>query len=171
VDGTAFLKYVWGKQPEGYHFLALRVQGNWLEIPLAPGVDWVFGKSGMPTRGDLYFCPNSFTEPTRQKHLCLPSRVMYQDLDEALPEDCPMMPDLWWETSPERYQGLWILDQVIEPVEFAQLNRALNRACHADPGTWNLTRMLRVPGSYNKKRGCKVGSAHLVVAEPGIGIA
>jgi hypothetical protein len=93
------------------------------------------------------------------KDLVLPSRVMYQDLDEATPIECPLFPTLWWETSPGRYQAIWVLDVMMEPIDFAAYNRAMNRACNADPGTWDLTRLLRVPGSHNNKRDCLVSAA------------
>lgn len=161
MEGDAFLNYIWGLQPQGWVFLARRLSSLWQELPVDLNVH---GKISLGTkylnRGDLYFCPNVFSGARRQKTLCLPSQLMYQDLDESDPRECPIVPELWWETSPGRYQGLWVLDQVVEPQELAQLNRALNRACHADPGTWNLTRLLRVPGSWNAKRGCRVSRAY-----------
>lgn len=154
--GTAFLRHVWSHQPLGYTFVVYRVNNQWIEKCVGPERDFALL---LPKGGDMYFTPNAFSEPIRQKQYCLPSRVMYQDLDEVTPEECPLLPDLWWETSIGRYQGLWLLDSVIEPSEFAALNRGLNRACGADPGTWNLTRVLRVPGSWNAKRGCRVSAA------------
>jgi len=164
VEGDAFLNHIWGLQPRGWVFMSRRMGGRsgvWQELPIDLAVhDRVQLGAKHLNNGDLYFCPNSFSANVRRKHLCLPSRLMYQDLDEADPQDLPVAPELWWETSPGRYQALWVLDQPIEPVELAQLNRALNRACHADPGTWNLTRMLRVPGSWNEKRGVRVSRAY-----------
>lgn len=157
MKGAAFLEHVWQHQPEGYRFVVFRVNGRWFEKTLKPTES--LGSLLMPKGGDMYFTPNVFSEPIRQKEYCLPSRVMYQDLDEVRPEECPLLPDLSWETSIGRYQGVWLLEACIEPAEFAALNRGLNRACGADPGTWNLTRVLRVPGSWNGKRGCRVSEA------------
>lgn len=159
MKGAAFLKHVWQQQPLGYHFVIYRVNGRWHEKCI--GLDEFYHLNlVMPATGDMYFAPNVFSEPIRQKEYCLPSRVMYQDLDEVEPVECPLYPDLSWETSIGRWQGLWMLEgQAIEPPEFAALNRGLNRACGADPGTWNLTRVLRVPGSWNGKRGCRVSGA------------
>lgn len=159
MEGPAFLNYIWNMQPRGVFFLAQRQLGVWNEFPVdfkaARNVDF-----HMPKGGDLYFCPNAFHKGGRKKSLCLPGRLMYQDLDESDPRELPMPPELWWETSPGRYQALWILDQELEPLELSQLNKALNRASHADPGTWNLTRLLRVPGSWNAKRKCRVSRAY-----------
>src|SRR5690349_12136483 len=103
MQGAAFLRHVWQHQPLGYHCLVYRQGNMWAE-------KWVEGNESfelvMPKRGkgDLYFAPNTFCEPIRQRQYCLPSRVMYQDLDEVCPEECPLAPDLWWETSLGRYQ-------------------------------------------------------------------
>lgn len=163
MEGADFLQYVWSLQPAGWRFLAWRHEDLWAELPIGM-VRHPKKRVALPgpamNDGDLYFCPNSFGDKVRQKHLCLPGRIMYQDLDESDPRQLPLQPELWWETSPGRFQALWVLDQAVEPLELAQLNRALNRACHADPGTWNLTRLLRVPGSWNGKRGCRVSRAY-----------
>ncbi len=161
LKGLTFLKYIWRLQPDGYFFLAVRKgDRSWHEISLTRDQVLSLDSLVIPTEGDLYFCPNAFELDARQKHLTLPSRVLYQDLDESDPRELPIVPELWWETSPGRFQCIWVLDQAVEPEELAQLNRALNRACHADPGTWNLTRLLRVPGSYNGKRDCEVSEAY-----------
>jgi hypothetical protein len=135
-------------------------------VDLSVGREVALGTKHL-NRGDLYFCPNVFRTAQRRKQLALPSRLMYQDLDESDPRELPLEPELWWETSPDRFQAIWVLDQVVEPEELSQLNRALNRACHADPGTWNLTRLLRVPGSWNAKRGCRVSCARGRASELG----
>lgn len=166
MKGDAFLNHIWGLQPSGWVFLARRMGTLWQELPVDLSLR---GEIALGTkylnRGDLYFCPNTFSGAYRRKALTLPSRLMYQDLDESDPRELPIAPELWWETSPGRYQAVWVLDQCVEPQELAQLNRALNRACHADPGTWNLTRLLRVPGSWNAKRGCRVSRAYGKAAE------
>jgi hypothetical protein len=156
MQGVAFLRHVWQHQPHGYAFLVYRRDSVWVEKCVRVGQDF---EVVMPKRGDFYFSPNVFSQPIRQRQYCLPSRVMYQDLDEVRPSECPLRPDLWWETSIERYQALWLLEDHIEPAGFGALNRGLNRACGADPGTWNLTRVLRVPGSWNGKRSCRVSGA------------
>jgi hypothetical protein len=168
MEGDAFLNYVWGFQPRGWVFLARRLSSLWQELPVDLKISpEVALRKKYLNRGDLYFCPNVFRGPQRRKQLTLPSRLMYQDLDESDPRELPLEPELWWETSPDRFQAVWVLDQAVEPVELAQLNRALNRACHADPGTWNLTRLLRVPGSWNAKRGCRVSPARGKACELG----
>jgi hypothetical protein len=159
IEGKDFLEFVWSRQPRGYACLVFKPKADeWLEYYIRTPIDWDRIKA-LPDYGDLYFCPNIFTAKARRKDLVLPSRVMYQDLDEATPIECPLFPTLWWETSPGRYQAIWVLDVMMEPIDFAAYNRAMNRACNADPGTWDLTRLLRVPGSHNNKRDCLVSAA------------
>ena len=170
MKGEDLLNYVWSHQPDGYRFVVLRKGKLWADSPVPPTTPSII----MPEKlmqakdGDLYWCPNVFSERERRKRSCLPSRVMYQDLDEVHPSECPIQPEVYWETSPGRWQGLWILDGLMEPEEFSAYNRALNRACQADPGTWNLTRLLRVPGSWNAKRDCRVGSATVRKSLPAV---
>lgn len=160
MQGKEFLHHVWSHQPEGWASLVYRPSPEqWMEFYFRFPHDW--GRvAKLPTDGDLYFCPNLFSQKGRKKEWTLPSRVMYQDLDEVTPIECPIFPTLWWATSPDRHQAVWFTDQFMEPVEFSAMNRALNRACNADPGTWNLTRLLRVPGSNNMKRECTVSPAY-----------
>jgi hypothetical protein len=167
VEGEAFLNYIWGLQPQGHVFLVRRLASLWQELPIdftSPARAVALGTKHL-NRGDLYFCANAFSGAHRRKESVLPSRLLYQDLDESDPRELPIVPELWWETSPGRWQAVWVLDGLLEAQELAQLNRALNRASHADPGTWNLTRLLRVPGSWNAKRECRVSRAYGTAAE------
>lgn len=161
-----FLSLVWGKQGRGVGCLAYKPDDlSWEEerIHIDSGLDVPrLELIGIDNWG-TYFCPNLFMR-RRQRDQTLPSRWLYQDLDEVRPDECSITPTLWWETSPGRYQALWLLTHALIASELAPLNKALNRSCGADPGTWNLTRMLRVPGTNNGKRECKVSPAYLFAA-------
>lgn len=159
MEGLEFLQFVFGKQPgDGAVSIAYKEhETHWDEQCFDDG-GFTLNHGEYAT----YFCPNTF-EHRRKKEQCLPGVWLWQDLDEVTPQDCDILgypPTLYWETSPNRYQALWLLDSSLPPEELAQLNKALNRRLGADKGTWNLTRLLRVPGSYNGKRGCQVGEAH-----------
>jgi RepB DNA-primase N-terminal domain len=159
-QGIDFLHMLWSKQPRSNGICAMAYKDEedlWQEVRTRFNTGGVLE---LPEgKWSTYFCPNLFTR-RRQKDMTLPGRWLYQDLDEVWPDECSIKPTLWWETSPGRFQALWLLTHALVPQELASLNKALNRSCGADPGTWNLTRMLRVPGSWNGKRGCKVSPAY-----------
>src|SRR4051794_32538088 len=100
LKGKDFLDYLWSKQQQGYVCMVYKPRPDeWLDFYVKTPVNWR-GVAELPTDGDLYFCPNVFTSKSRRKEVVLPSRVMYQDLDEVTPLECPIFPTMWWETSP-----------------------------------------------------------------------
>jgi len=63
------------------------------------------------------------------------------------PEAISWVPTIAIESSPGRYVGIWLTD---EPAS-KQLNRRLTYAIGADRGGWDLTQVLRVPGTISHK--------------------
>lgn len=164
--GIEFLSLIWEHQlkhapPGKYHVTLMKrtTEGKMVHKAMPTRVLSETVLLPMPTEGDLYWCPNLFSGPKRKKEFGVGGTVLYQDLDEVTPAECSLSPTYWWETSPGRYQGVWLLDQWLNPLELMRLNKALNREVKADKGTWNLTRLLRVPGSWSSKRSIRVGSA------------
>jgi len=106
-----------------------------------------------PEEGDVYFCPNFFKRPRRRKDLVLPSRWLYADLDTVVPldDDSLLSPTIAWESSPGRYQALWQMDKWLDPEQHSDLNRRLTYKLGADKGGWDITQVLRVPGTLNHK--------------------
>ncbi len=97
---------------------------------------------------DLYWCPHGFSRRRRLKEYAVLPKLLWADLDEADPAQMTPMPTLAWESSPGRYVGLWLLD---EEIESDSINRRLTYAVEADLGGWDLTQVLRVPGTVNYK--------------------
>src|SRR5205823_123867 len=54
-------------------------------------------------------------------------------------------------SSPGRLQAYWGLTQPLPPAHAEQLNRRLSRAIGADSSGWDLTQLLRIPGTRNWK--------------------
>jgi hypothetical protein len=100
---------------------------------------------------DQYFCPNSFSKPRRKSEFALPTRFGWCDMDESDPEDYDPWPSLVWETSPDRYQGLWSWDQTHTPDEAEAYSKALAYRHGGDRNGWSCTKMLRLIGSVNHK--------------------
>lgn len=162
MDALGFLQEVWGKQGEGFAFLSLRSSpASWQDLAFKFPHDVI--ELPDPTLGDVYFCPNLFSRPRRRKGLVLPSCWLYADLDKVKPPrykgnlemrligEPSLQPSIAWESSPGRYQALWHLDKHLPKIAHSQLNQKLTYALGADKGGWDLTQVLRVPGTINHK--------------------
>jgi len=104
-----------------------------------------------PDEYHLYFCPLPFTAPKRRKENVKGSRYLWSDLDEVNVFRLPIKPTVYWESSPGRYQGLWLLDEFIEAKQAEDLSKDLAYTLGADKSGWDLTQVLRVPGTKNHK--------------------
>lgn len=96
---------------------------------------------------DIYFCPHGFSSPQRRKEFALKPKLLWSDLDEADPRTIKIKPTVAIESSPGRFVGLWFIDQEMDE----ELNRRLSYAVGADKSGWDLTQVLRVPGTRNFK--------------------
>lgn len=102
---------------------------------------------------DQYFCPNMFSEPNRQKQFARETRLAWCDVDEADPFAFRPKPSMVWETSPGRYQALWLWDAKHSPDEAEAHSRALTYRHKGDKNGWPVNKLLRLPGSINHKEG------------------
>lgn len=102
---------------------------------------------------DQYFCPNMFFEPNRKKQFARETRLAWCDVDEADPFGFLLSPSVVWETSPGRYQALWVWDAKLKPEVGEAHSRALAYRHGADKNGWPINKLLRIPGSINHKDG------------------
>lgn len=105
-------------------------------------------------KDDLYFTPNTFLGDARVAQFTGEEKALYADLDEVDPRelDKDLQPTIAWETSPGRFQGVWLLNQFADlATEAGGLNHRLTAFVHADPSGWDTTQLLRVPGRPNYK--------------------
>lgn len=104
---------------------------------------------------DLYWCPSLFEFPHRKAEAAMDEMALWADLDEADPReiDPEYEPTIAWETSPGRYQALWILSQGdIRGASWpGNENQRLTYYVGADSSGWDTTQLLRVPGTKNYK--------------------
>lgn len=104
---------------------------------------------------DLYFTPGLFEEPERRAEHLMDPACLWADIDESDPrtwDDEVPQPNIVWETSPGRWQGVWTLDEPIpNATEAGGLNQRLTQWCGADPSGYDSTQLLRVPGRPNFK--------------------
>lgn len=145
------LEAIWGNR-QGFVFLPHKDVSDrrWHETPGIP-FDGELPKIELPDRADIYFCPVVFSKPKRKKENALPTNVLWSDLDFANPNDCRVRPSVAWESSPGRFQALWFLNREVAPEEAASLSKRIAYADGADQGGWDLTQVLRLPGTKNFK--------------------
>lgn len=148
-----------GCQDGDYVFLSSRRGKNWQDQSFRVSSSlkdeisaWI--KSRPPKDYDLYWSPLLFKEPRRRTENVKASNLLWSDMDDvdlSAIEEKHLMPTYLWESSPGRFQGLWLLDKQLPPIEAQNLNRSLSYEIGADKSGWDLTQVLRVPGTINHK--------------------
>jgi hypothetical protein len=142
---------IWRRQPGKFFCVSTKSgDGKWKDTFFAPDE---FGTIKDFLRDnddkDVYFCPHGFNRRVRQKGEAVLPNLLWADLDFADPRklDKALKPTIAIESSPGRFVGLWVLkDQMNEA-----LNRRLTYAIDADHGGWDVTQVLRMPGTRNFK--------------------
>lgn len=144
------LSAVWGER-KGYIFLPFKRQPeDWHETK-AIKYDGHLPDLDLSDRVDRYWCPVVFSKPKRRKEFALPTNVLWADLDPVDPKSCRLRPSVAWESSPGRFQALWFLTTEVTPETAASLSKRIAYADGADKGGWDLTQVLRLPGTHNFK--------------------
>lgn len=78
-----------------------------------------------------------------------PTRFLVADVDGAeIPKEFP--PSYYWETSPNKYQGLWISDKVIAPKDYEVLAHAMVKKFKFDSAS-DIVHLYRIPTTVNHK--------------------
>ena len=103
-------------------------------------------------RDELYFSVNLFSGKRRAEHQVLADRTLFADLDEVDPRKLDDQPTIAWESSPGRFQGIWIMASEQQGASVGGgPNHRLTSSIGADPSGWDSTQLLRVPGRPNFK--------------------
>jgi hypothetical protein len=100
---------------------------------------------------EVYQCAHLLTCRRRVKASAAPLAACYVDGDGAKPTADTPHPTAIVASSPGREQYWWRLSRPVEPEEGEELNRRLAYGMAADPSGWDLTQLLRVPGTCNRK--------------------
>lgn len=99
---------------------------------------------------NLYFGVNPFSRDRRLTEFALPTSLAWCDMDASNPNAYQPQPNLLWETSPHRFQALWLWDTKYDVEDAERFSRSLADRHGGDSG-WTITKMLRIPGSINHK--------------------
>lgn len=151
------LSAIWGNT-EGYVALPRKVHGQWSEQNfLWPKESdkvkqWIEDGDRTP-ECNQYFCPNLFSENRRDINVVIKPQTLYADLDVIRPENIPdeLKPSIAIESSPNSFQGIWLLKEPVSPQEHESVNQRLTYFLGADKSGWDLTQVLRVPNMRNYK--------------------
>ena len=153
-----FLTKIFSQQcePGDYVILAARNEKFWKDIPIRFGprikesLEDVF-KKYPPERYDLYWSPMPYSKPQRQNRFSLDTKFLAQDIDECEdPSSITPKPSYLWESSPNKYQGLWELDRYIGEGEYTPLNKSLAEHIGCDD-CFDFAHVYRIPGTVNHK--------------------
>jgi hypothetical protein len=103
---------------------------------------------------NVWYSAQLYKSKRRSKDNVVAAPCAWSDLDTCPPEKLKVKPTFVIESSPGRFQALWLFDKRIEPYEAEDVSRRIAYA-HADQGAdrsgWDLTQLLRVPLTYNFK--------------------
>lgn len=150
AESEHILSAAWGTR-EGYVFLPYKDQGrDWHEPPAFHFNGTLPNLESLP-QADIYFCPLVFKNPRRKKENALPTNLLWADLDPVHPNKCRVRPSIAWESSPGRYQALWFLSTEVSADQAAALSKRIAYADGGDKGGWDVTQVLRLPGTRNYK--------------------
>lgn len=103
---------------------------------------------------NVYFGVNLLSLPKRKKENCIPQNLVWGDLDSCRPDRLEIPPQIVIESSPLRYQAIWTVDRKLDPYVAEDYSKRLaySYAQHGmDLSGWDLTQLLRVPGTFNWK--------------------
>jgi hypothetical protein len=108
---------------------------------------WYYGRN-------IYFCTQLLKAKQRVKENCVICPIVWSDLDDAVPDKLVIKPNVVVESSPNRYQGIWLLNDLAVPEEAEDASHRIayyHAGEGADKNGWMLTKLLRVPLTYNMK--------------------
>lgn len=103
---------------------------------------------------DTYWCPSLFEFPVRRSDVAMDEHALWADLDEADPREIrDYPPTIAWESSPGRFQALWLASEGdFQGASWpGNENQRLTYLLGADPSGWDTTQLLRLPGWPNFK--------------------
>ena len=118
---SRFIADLWDYDAAAYTFIGTRRGERWRDYAIKgsdrQGKVAAILAENNPDQFDIYFCPNAFGAPHRRTDFALPSRFAHCDIDDADPKGYDPSPNILWETSPGRFQGIWIWREMAEGSE------------------------------------------------------
>lgn len=147
------LTRIWGAQPGAYFCISTKDRdGEWHDEFFSRkqfALVQAYIDEKKEEKNDVYWCPHGFNKKRRLQRYAEMPKLLWADLDEVDPRGLgELKPSVAWESSPGRFACLWILDETLDE---DTTNQKLTYHIGADHGGWDLTQVLRVPGTNNYK--------------------
>ena len=114
-----------------------------------PAAEWALEKAG--EERDVYQCAHLLTQRRRIKENAASLRTLYAELDGGALPNGRYTPTAAVESSPGRFHVYYRLTDALPPETAERLNRRLAHVIGADPSGYDLSQLLRVPGTANHK--------------------
>jgi len=156
------------------HFLEIRAIGGELQSPS----QWFIPVGGLQRSGlpsdvmaldgvtNVYYSVVPRVRPGGKSIDCAPALALWADFDDGKPTGVPLAPSLVTESSPGKYQALWLLDSsCADLAAVVAVNNGIARGYGADLNACDQARVLRLPGFANLKY-TERPRARLLVYEP-----
>ena len=171
VAGLRIVSQAWGPQ-DGYVFFPyidreeqVRAGTRRAGFHEGPAFKWPADKERIidhllaHVKDDVYWSTAIFEKPIRREDYAADEYALWADLDEADPSaiDDEYTPTVAWESSPGRYQALWLPKRGKAAAPFngaswpGNENQKLTYHIGADPSGWDTVQLLRIPGWNNHK--------------------
>jgi len=112
---------------------------------------WAWAAQQDSINRDVYFCCHQLLAPQRIKDNAASVLALWCDVDAANLNASPIQPTAIVESSPGRLQAFARLSRPIPPLVAEALNKRWALSFGADPSGFDLTQLLRVPGTHNYK--------------------
>jgi hypothetical protein len=149
--GQKGLLQIWsGVKDECEEFTSIK--SNYFSYPGAAkdAAEWALEKAGEPER-EVYFCVHLLNGPQRTKENASEVITLWGELDGVPVPNGELKPSAIVQSSPGRYHCYWRLTDAIPPQIAEQLNNRIAKKIGADPSGFDLSQLLRVPGTVNHK--------------------
>jgi hypothetical protein len=154
-----FLEFVFNRCGEGYILLASRkpqkgvFTQKFFKWPSEESAALGFIQEALAAQ-DVWYCPMLFAYPDAHKHNVSVCPAAWSDLDACTPDKLLVPPTIVVESSPDRWQALWVFDEVADPMDAQDASKRIARYHEkdgADKSGWDLSQLLRVPWTFNFK--------------------
>jgi Protein of unknown function (DUF3987) len=101
---------------------------------------------------NVYFCINLLSKRERLKKNCLPTNLVWAELDEVNPDDIEgIPPPIVIRSSPGKWQAIWRMTTSLDPYDAERYSRRMTYYVGADKSGWDLGQLFRVPYTQNYK--------------------